>query len=167
MYKDSVTGSEYMRYNKTFQRWFTSLYGKAKVTERHAREFVQTFIKDGKSTQVLVAALKFRFNECEKKGFSFKGLIKATENSKSHNYISPSTRQLIDDSLVGNLEMRLACRILYDLGAMIQDLTQFKYGCFEQTNDGARIEYTQKKTAKKKLTRLGIITKETYSLLKA
>ena len=72
---------------------------------------------------MLVAALKFRFNECEKKSFSFKGLIKASENSKNHHYLSPSTRQLIDDSLVDNLEIRLACRILYDLGARIQDLT--------------------------------------------
>ena len=99
MYKDSSTKDDYMRYNKEFQKWFTQSYGKAKISEKHVREFIQTYIKDGKSTQVLVAALKFRFNECEKRSFSFKGLIRASEKPKKHSYISQERREFIDKSL--------------------------------------------------------------------
>jgi hypothetical protein len=64
---------------------------------------------------MLIAALKYRFNECEKKGFSFKGLNKPTVNSKPHNIIPTATRNLIDNKLEHNLPMRIACRLLYEL----------------------------------------------------
>jgi hypothetical protein len=37
------------------------------VEEKHAREFVNEYSIAGKNTLVLVAALKFRFNYCEKR----------------------------------------------------------------------------------------------------
>ncbi len=120
-----------MRYNKQFQKWFAENYGKAKILEKHTREFIQTYIKDGKSTQVLVAALKFRFNECEKRSFSFKGLIRASQKPKKHSYISREKRESIDKSLEDNLDLRIACRLLYELGARCQDLLQLKYNSFK------------------------------------
>lgn len=42
----------------------------------------------GKDTMVLVAALKFRFNHCEKRSFSFKKLLKKSENKHSHRVLT-------------------------------------------------------------------------------
>lgn len=66
---------------------------------------------------MLIAALKFRFNECEKKGFSFRNLNKPTEAPKPHSIIPTATRNFIDTSLQHKLSMRIACRLLYELAA--------------------------------------------------
>lgn len=67
VHKGSKTGKEYTRYNNGFQKWFDFNYGKQEITESHAREYVGTYIAGGKSTQVLIAALSFRFGDCEKR----------------------------------------------------------------------------------------------------
>jgi hypothetical protein len=41
------------------------------------------------STKELVAALKFRFNACERRAFAFKGLAKASKNERPHRVIPP------------------------------------------------------------------------------
>jgi hypothetical protein len=53
--------------------------------------------------------LKFRFIDCEKKNFSFKGLKKASEKLKAHKVVSETLRKEIDCKLKDNLEMRVAC----------------------------------------------------------
>ncbi|CDW82327.1 integrase family protein [Stylonychia lemnae] len=166
MYKNTSTGSEYMRYNKQFQKWFVKNYGKTKILERHAREYVSIFIEEGKSTQTLIAALKFRFNYCERLGFNFKGLLKQSESLNTHKFLSAEDRQSIDQSLSNNLSMQVACRLLYDLAARCQDLLQFKFNMFIPNGDGATIEFIPKKTKKSKVTRSGVISKETFDLLK-
>lgn len=88
LYKDTSTATEYMRYNQGFQRWFDKRHGKAKILQAHVRDYVKEFLDQGKSTQVLISALKFRFNECEKRNFSFKGLNKSSEHSKAHKILA-------------------------------------------------------------------------------
>lgn len=82
---------EYRRYNTQFQKWFDRTYGKTKVLEYHVREYVQSYIDGGKNTSVLIAALKFRFNECENKAFSFKHLNKPSDIPHSHKAMSRET----------------------------------------------------------------------------
>lgn len=68
LYKGKSTKGEYIRYNKHFINWFNKQYNKNKeITEEIVREFVlKEYIEPGKSTNALIAALKFRFNQCEK-----------------------------------------------------------------------------------------------------
>ena len=100
LYKGTETARKYRDYNLKFQSWFSEKYGlKAVVEERHAREFVTLYITAGKSTKILISALKFRFNECEKSRFSFKGLNKKSETQKPHQAISREQLQVIFDQL--------------------------------------------------------------------
>lgn len=62
--------------------------------------------------------------------------------------------------------MRVACRLLYELAARCQDLIQFKFSSFVETCDDIRVEWIPKKTARKKIKRMGIISSETLELIK-
>lgn len=66
---------------------------------------------------MIISALKYRFNECEKRNFSFKKLNKNTEQAKPHAIIPTAARKQIDDDLQSNPLMRIACRLLYELAA--------------------------------------------------
>jgi hypothetical protein len=59
------------------------------VEEDNVREFVQEYTNKGQNTMVLVAALKFRFNYCEKRDFSFKKLIQKSEHEHPHSALTP------------------------------------------------------------------------------
>lgn len=75
------------------------------------------YIDSGRSTGMLISALKFRFNECEKRGFSFRQLNKPSEQAKPHNIIPTAMRTHIDQALHDDISMRIACRMLYELAA--------------------------------------------------
>jgi hypothetical protein len=79
--------------------------------------------------------------------------------------VSETLRKEIDCKLKDNLEMRVACWLLYDLAARCQDLLKFKYNSFKVDESGAIVEWVPKKTVKKNISRLGLITKETYLLI--
>lgn len=79
--------------------------------------------------------------------------------------ISPATRNLIDSKLEHDLPMRIACRLLYELAARCQDLLEFRFDSFKQDQRGAVVKWKPKKTVRKGLKRLGLITKETYHLI--
>ena len=68
------------------------------------------------------------------------------------------------------LQWRIACKLLYDLAARQQDLLEFTFNSFvpnpEHESGGASVEWMPKKTKKKKIKRKGVITKETYDLIK-
>jgi len=105
-----------MDYNMKFQEWFNGKYNKKKpIEECHAREFVGTYINQGKATKILISALKFRFKECEKKRFSFKGLNKKSENKRPHKAFSKDELQNIFEKLKKFPAVELGCRLLYDL----------------------------------------------------
>jgi hypothetical protein len=116
VYKGTETCRKYMDYNLKFQSWFNEKYGpKKSVEECHAREFVGIYIEQGKSTKIVIAALKFRFKECEKKRFSFKGLNKQSEHKRPHKAFSKVELENIFVRLEKFPEIHLACRLLYDL----------------------------------------------------
>lgn len=69
------TKANYKQYNNKFIVWMNERYGAGTtVEEENVREFIQEYALNGLNTMVVVAALKFRFNECEKRDFSFKRL---------------------------------------------------------------------------------------------
>lgn len=64
-----------MSYNKRFIEWHREKNGKKNVEEDDVRDFIFShFIQQGKKTSVVIAAMNFRFNYCEKKGFNYKGM---------------------------------------------------------------------------------------------
>lgn len=71
---------------------------------------------------MLVAALKFRFNQCEKNKFNFKRLATSSKTKKPHKAISAEElRDIFKRSRI-NLEMAVALHLLYDFGSRLQDL---------------------------------------------
>lgn len=68
---------------------------------------------------MLVAALKFRFNQCEKKKFNFKRLATSSKKKKPHKAISAEALQDIFKRSRINLEMTVALHLLYDLGGRL------------------------------------------------
>lgn len=48
-------------------------------------------MRNGNSTKELIAALKFRFNYCERRAFVFKGLQKSSQKENPHKIISADT----------------------------------------------------------------------------
>jgi hypothetical protein len=76
IYKGSATEGEYTRYNNLFHVWHNEIAGAgSEIEEDEVRKYIQLQAGD---TRMLVAALKFRFNFCEKRDFDFKKLIKST-----------------------------------------------------------------------------------------
>ena len=83
------------------------------------REFIFQEGKKGKDTHMLVAALKFRFKQCEKKRFTFKRLAADSKDKKPHKAIAAKELQEIYARSAGNLEMNVAIHLLYDLGGRL------------------------------------------------
>ena len=116
IYKGTETARKYKDYNLKFQAWFNKNHGAKKtIQESHLREFVGIYIAEGKSTKMLIGALKFRFNECEKKKFSFKGLNKKSETKSPHKAFTQKELQVIFAKLSKFPEVELACCLLYDM----------------------------------------------------
>jgi hypothetical protein len=157
-----------MGYNNKFLQWFSEKKGKKqRVLASDAREFVSEFIKAGKDTQILISALKYRFNECENRKFSFKGLNKKTENPKPHQAMNAEKLASIFLALENKPSIYLACNMLYDLAARSQDLLHFTFGSFLPTADGgASVTWIPKKTKNRRVSRAGLVTKKTFELLK-
>jgi hypothetical protein len=68
---------------------------------------------------MLVAALKFRFNQCEKKEFNFRRLARNSKSKRPHQAISAAELESIFDKSADNLEMNVALHLLYDLGCRV------------------------------------------------
>lgn len=68
---------------------------------------------------MLVAALKFRFNQCEKKKFNFKRLAAGSKSKRPHQAISAAELETIFARSADNLEMAVALHLLYDLGCRV------------------------------------------------
>lgn len=88
------------------------------------REFIFFEGNKGKDTHMLVAALKFRFNQCEKKEFNFKRLATGSKEKRPHKIISAEELQDIFQRSKVNLEMNVALHLLYDFGGRVQDLVK-------------------------------------------
>jgi integrase len=90
-------------------------------TEQDVRHYIQEYSGAGKSTKMLVAALKFRFNYCEKRGFDFSRLIKqaAPDRKRPHRALKKDQLSAIFNTLKPYPLMHVACRILYDLAARV------------------------------------------------
>ena len=86
----------------------------------------------------MVAALKFRFNYCEGKNFDFSRLIKDAEpgRKRPHRALPKNDLNAIFNKLKPYPTMHVACRILLDLAARVQDLVQFKFNSFKKDNYG-------------------------------
>ena len=121
IYRGNATGKEYARYNNSFIEWHAIKYGKKTAAESSVREFIQEHAAAGKSTKMMVAALKFRFNYCEKRGFDFSRLIKeaAPDRKKPHQALGKKELTAIFNRLKPYPLMRTACMILYDLAARV------------------------------------------------
>ena len=129
MYKDTATEPEYMRYNKKFQDWFNKEYGsKTKIEEDHVRDFVSEYVKAGQDSNIVIAALSFRFNFCEKRRFNFKGLRKQSKSPKPHKVMGHAELAQIFESSKTSIDMCTALHLLYDLAARAQDLVVLTYG---------------------------------------
>lgn len=73
----------------------------------------------GKGTKILIAALKFWFNYCEKREFDFSKLIKTSKNGKPHQVINGETLNLVFQKSKDQLELHAAIHLLYELAARI------------------------------------------------
>jgi len=117
------TGNEYTRYNNLLQVWHNREYGKnVEITETAVRKYVQQQSLAGKSTQVLVAALRFRFMYCEQRSFDLSKLIKESAQPNKHRYLKKEERESVFMRMADSPLMQLSCRLLFDLGARVQDL---------------------------------------------
>ena len=120
MYSGTKTEYNYKWYNERFQEWFNKKYGAKKpIEEHHAREFIGLMITGNKGTSSLIAALKFRFNYCERKAFVFKGLQKASKHENPHKVVPPDVLSKIFDESHSSIEMCVASRLLYELAARV------------------------------------------------
>lgn len=95
----------------------------------------------------MIAALKFRFNECESRGFSFKRLAKASKNKRPHRSIPLEELEELEEKSKSHPKYNLGWRMLLDLGCRVQDLIRFQFDSFEEdSNGGGSTEWTAKKT---------------------
>jgi hypothetical protein len=66
-----------VRINKQFNSWFAKNYkNKDTVEQEHIEEYINSFIQAGKSTNIIVAALKMQFETVLGKHFNWKGLAR-------------------------------------------------------------------------------------------
>jgi hypothetical protein len=120
MYEGSTTLGIYRGYLNKFQGWLVKTKGlKKNPSEADAREYVATQLLLGRDTRALIAALRFRFNFCEKRSYSFKGLSKKSKQEKPHKIIRPENLDKIFRSAAGNIELCTAFHLLYDLAARV------------------------------------------------
>jgi hypothetical protein len=68
---------------------------------------------------MLVAALRFRFNQCEKKEFDFKRLARNSQSRQPHKAVTTQELQDIYARSADNLEMNVAIHLLYDFGGRL------------------------------------------------
>ena len=98
-------------------------------------------------------ALKFRFNECEGRGFNFKALkIKKVAKGTHKVY----TREELEDmrmKLRGVKNWELAFSIQYDFAARIQDLAHLRYDHIELAEEGgiSRVNLIPLKSSKRRV----------------
>lgn len=75
----------------------------------------------------MIAALRFRFNFCEKKMFSFKGLSKKSKQENPHKLVKPEHLRQIFARAAEEIELSVAFHLLYDLAARCQDLLELRF----------------------------------------
>jgi integrase len=76
-------------------------------------------------------------------------------------------RKRIDQLLVNNLKIRLACRLLFDLAARSQDLTDLTFNSFKEVQGGAaNVCWKPRKQMKANVLRKCFVTPETMALVK-
>jgi hypothetical protein len=85
LYHGNATGIEYTRYGNNFIKWHKEKYGGMRELEEHIREYIG--LQEG-DTKVLVAALKFRFNYCEKRDIDFTRLRKSSAAKRPHKCLT-------------------------------------------------------------------------------
>ena len=78
-----------------------------------------------------IAALKFRFNYCEKRGFDFSRLKKESKNKKPHRFLPNEELEDLDRKSINYPLYRLGWHIMLDLAARVQDLLKFQYNSFK------------------------------------
>ena len=72
-----------------------------------------------------IAALKFRFNYCEKKRFDFSRLKKESNDKKPHRCLHKEELEELDKKSVRYPLYRLGWHIMLDLACRVQDLLKF------------------------------------------
>jgi hypothetical protein len=68
----------------------------------------------------MVAALKYRYVTFGKTNLTFKGFAENSKHAKPHRPVTAEIRARIDNKLSvkkTDIKWRLACKLLYDLGA--------------------------------------------------
>jgi hypothetical protein len=103
----------------------------------------------------------------EKRKLDFYRLAEGSKNKMPHRPVTEEDRKRIDFLLVKNLKMRLACRLLYDLAARSQDLTDLTFSSFvEVPGGGANVTWRPRKQAKARVLRKCFVTPGTMALVK-
>ena len=91
---------------------------------------------------MLVAALKFRFNYCEKRDFDFSRLKKESQHKREHRCLTKEELAELDEKSKRYPLYRLGWHMMLDLAARVQDLLQFQYNSFrEDTKGGGTIRW--------------------------
>lgn len=133
------------------------------IEEEHVRRFVQEHSNEGKSTGVMVAALRFRFNTCEKRGFDFKRLVKDSSSKKDHRCLSEEELENLDKVSIQYPQYRVGWHLMYDLACRVQDLLHFRYNSFKaDSSGGGTYKWVAKKT---QVDRLGYVSAKTMKLI--
>jgi hypothetical protein len=111
--------------------------------------------------------LKYRYVFFEKRKLDFYRLAEGSKNKMPHQPVTEEKRKEIDRLLVKNLKMRLACRLLYDLAARSQDLTDLTFSSFvEVPGGGANVTWEPRKQARAGVVRKCFVTPGTMALVK-
>ena len=83
--KTEATRTEYVRINRDFNNWFDKNYPSVDTVEQeHIEEYVALYTKEGKSTYIVVSALKVQFEKILRKGFNWSGLAQGSEHKHEH-----------------------------------------------------------------------------------
>lgn len=122
---------------------------------------------EGISTKVIVAALKYRYNTVGKHTFEFKGLAEPSKNPKPHHPVPIGQRSNIDQMFAQDIKTRLACKLLYDLGARVQDLVELTFVSFKPTPEGgAHVQWKPNKQKKADVVRKCFVSADTMELVR-
>lgn len=93
-----------------------------------------------------MAALKYRYVVFGKLPLSFSKLAEGSKKKNPHHPVTADQRNQIDQKLVKNVKMRLACRLLFDLAARSQDLMDLTFESFvEVPGGGANVAWKPRK----------------------
>lgn len=83
--KSEATADEYVRINKDFNRWFDRQHkGVDTVLQEHIENYVKQYLDEGKSTHIVVAALKMQFKKVMGKDFNWYGLARDSQVKHEH-----------------------------------------------------------------------------------